>query len=181
MDATSRNVSRVDENTWSSRWIVYPRPNSWFTYLYLGEIVQQIKHDIGIDIAAMVCRLLKKHGHTRKKIHQIAKQKYATLREKFMAHISLFDGEAFVWLDETGTDRRDQLRKYGYALRGVTPVYHRILIRGDRYQWHSHTRARVKFASARVNSCWKLMRLSMLCPTSPQLGLVRKRVGIWFN
>ena len=110
------------------------------TYLYLGEIVQQIKHDIGIDIAAsMVCRLLKKHGHTRKKIHQIAKQKYTTPREKFMAHISLFDGEAFVWLDETGTDRRDQLRKYGYALRGVTPVYHRILIRGDRYQWHSHT------------------------------------------
>ena len=42
-----------------------------------------------------------------------------------------YNVEAFVWLDETGTDRRDQLRKYGYALRGVTPVYHRILVRGD--------------------------------------------------
>ena len=38
----------------------------------------------------------------------------------------------FVWLDETGTDKRDQLRKYGYALRRVTPVYHRFLSRGDR-------------------------------------------------
>jgi len=38
----------------------------------------------------------------------------------------------YVWLDETGTDKRDQLRKYGYAFRGVTPVYHRLLRRGDR-------------------------------------------------
>ena len=27
----------------------------------------------------------------------------------------------------------DQLHKYGYALRGVTPMYHPILIHGDRY------------------------------------------------
>ena len=74
--------------------------------LYLGEIVQEIKHDIGIVISAStVCRLLKKNGHTRK-IRQIAKQRCATLRGKFMAHTSPLNGEAFVWLDETGTDRR---------------------------------------------------------------------------
>ena len=135
VDATSRNVSRVEMRTLDHQGELYilglilDSPT-----LYLGEIVQQIKHDIGIDISAStVCRLLKKHGHTRKKIRQIAKQRCATLRGKFMAHTSLFNGESFVWLDETGTDRRDQLRKYGYALRGVTPVYHRILIRGDRY------------------------------------------------
>ena len=50
-----------------------------------------------------------------------------------MAHTSLFNGEAFVWLDETGTDRRDQLCKYGYALSGVTPAYQHILVRGDRH------------------------------------------------
>ena len=38
----------------------------------------------------------------------------------------------FLWLDETGTDKRDQLHKYGYALRGVTPTYHRLLARGTR-------------------------------------------------
>ena len=38
----------------------------------------------------------------------------------------------FVWVDETGSDRRDQIRKFGYALRGETPVYHRFLLRGVR-------------------------------------------------
>ena len=38
----------------------------------------------------------------------------------------------FVWTDETGTDRRDQLRKYGYSFRGEPAVCHRILTRGTR-------------------------------------------------
>lgn len=37
-----------------------------------------------------------------------------------------------VWLDETGTDKRDQYRKYGYSLRGIRPNYHRQLCRGTR-------------------------------------------------
>ena len=49
-----------------------------------------------------------------------------------MAQTFLFKREMFVWVDETGTDKRDQLRKYGYALRGTTPVYHRFLSRRDR-------------------------------------------------
>jgi hypothetical protein len=50
-----------------------------------------------------------------------------------MAHTLLFNSECLVWIDETGTDKRAHIRKYGYALRGVTPVYHRILSRGNRY------------------------------------------------
>ena len=38
----------------------------------------------------------------------------------------------FVWVDETGSDKRDNIRKYGYALRGVTPTYKRLLARGQR-------------------------------------------------
>ena len=37
-----------------------------------------------------------------------------------------------MWVDETGADRRDQIRKFGYALKGLTPVYHRPLVRGTR-------------------------------------------------
>ena len=32
-----------------------------------------------------------------------------------MAHIYNFDSSMLVWLDETGTDKRGQLRKYGYT------------------------------------------------------------------
>ena len=38
-----------------------------------------------------------------------------------------------MWIDETGTDKRDHIRKYGYALKGVAPVYHRLLCCGERY------------------------------------------------
>lgn len=35
-----------------------------------------------------------------------------------------------VFIDETGTDRRDSLRRYGYSLRGKTPRSSKLLCRG---------------------------------------------------
>lgn len=49
-----------------------------------------------------------------------------------MAEMDFFDINQVVWLDETGCDKRDHLRKFGYALRGQRPVYHRMLHRGKR-------------------------------------------------
>ena len=37
-----------------------------------------------------------------------------------------------VFIDETGTDRRDSIRKYGYSIRGKTPQSMKMLIRGER-------------------------------------------------
>ena len=37
-----------------------------------------------------------------------------------------------VWVDETGCDCRDHIRKFGYSLKGLPPVYHRLLVRGHR-------------------------------------------------
>lgn len=101
--------------------------------MYLVELISEIKSLINVDLSAStVCRLLKRYGITRKKIRQVAKQRCYSLRGMYIAHTFNFDVNMFVWLDETGTDRRDQLRKYGYALRGVTPTYHRLLCRGER-------------------------------------------------
>ena len=61
-------------------------------------------------------------------MRQVAKQRCYLLRGKHMAHIY----NLLVWLDETGTDKRGQLRKYGYALRGITPVYTRFISKGER-------------------------------------------------
>ena len=49
-----------------------------------------------------------------------------------MSQTFMFQQNMFVWLDESGADRRDSLRKFGYALRGTTPVSHRFLCRGQR-------------------------------------------------
>ena len=87
--------------------------------LYLGEVCQRIQDDLGIEISPpSICRLLKRYGITRKKIRQVAKQRCECLRGAFMSQMFLFDRQQIVWVDETGTDGRDHLRKYGYALRG---------------------------------------------------------------
>ena len=135
VDPASRNVSRIETKILDHQGELYIIGLILDSHtLYLGEIVQKIKCDIGVDLsAATVCRLLKRNGHTRKKIHQIAQQRCTSLRDHFMVHALLFNCESFVWIDETGTNKKDHIRKYGYALKGVTPVYHRLLCCGDRY------------------------------------------------
>ena len=49
-----------------------------------------------------------------------------------MAHVLQYDPEYFVWVDETGSDAKNHIRKFGYALHGQTPVYHRFVARGKR-------------------------------------------------
>lgn len=49
-----------------------------------------------------------------------------------MAQALLYNKEMYVWLDETGCDRRNYMRKYGYALKGQVPQCHRLLVRGER-------------------------------------------------
>ena len=55
------------------------------------------------------------------------------MRRVAMADVSIYDPKMFVWLDETGCDRRNTLRKYGYSLRGIPVSDHRLLVRGKRY------------------------------------------------
>ena len=50
----------------------------------------------------------------------------------YVADIAHFPREMLVWVDETGCDKRDMLRKYGYAFRGDRAVCRRLLVRGRR-------------------------------------------------
>lgn len=50
-----------------------------------------------------------------------------------MSKLSIYDPSMLVWIDESGCDRRNSFRKYGYSIRGLRPVDHTILIRGIRY------------------------------------------------
>ncbi len=100
--------------------------------LYLAEICQQLEV-LGICVSPpTICRLLKSYGFTRKKIRQVATQRCGLLRGAFLAHCFTFTADQFVWVDETGSDARNHIRKFGYAVRGMTPVAHRFLSRGRR-------------------------------------------------
>ena len=47
-----------------------------------------------------------------------------------MAEVSGYHPDMFIWVDETGSDRRNSIRNYVYALRGMRPVCHRLSVGG---------------------------------------------------
>ena len=100
---------------------------------YLSEICQQVVDVTGISVSpSTICRIIHRNGLTRKKVQQVALQRSSQYRNAFMSQVLVFQPEMFVWVDESGCDRRDHVRRYGYALRGQRPVYHRFLERGKR-------------------------------------------------
>ena len=54
-------------------------------------------------------------------------QQSVNARGRFLAEVHCYSVGQFVWVDEADSDRRDQMRKFGYSLKGEPPVYHRIL------------------------------------------------------
>ena len=101
--------------------------------MYLRELCQHITNTTGVIVSEpTICRILRKHGLTRKKIRQVAVQRCSVMRGQFMAEMSLFSSEQLVWIDETGCRNKDCIRAAGYALRGMTPVHTRFLAKGRR-------------------------------------------------
>ena len=97
------------------------------------EVCQRIEEATHTRVSgSTVCRILRKNGYTRKKIQQVARQRSVEYRAAFMAQVLQYDPEYFVWVDESGSDAKSHIRKFGYALRGQTPIYHRFLARGKR-------------------------------------------------
>ena len=102
--------------------------------IYLYEIQTKLESLFGARVStATICRTLQSMGCTRQVMQRVAIQRSDTLRARFMADISIYDPRMLVWLDETGCDRRNTLRKYGYSLRGIPVSDHRLLVRGKRY------------------------------------------------
>ena len=100
----------------------------------LREIVHDMKQVTGTEVnEATVCRFLKKNNFSRKKLQQVALQRSAELRSEFLSDCSVYNPEMLVFLDETGCDRRNSLRKSGYSLVGKRAPSTSLLVRGVRY------------------------------------------------
>ncbi len=101
--------------------------------LYLSELCQKVLRITDIQVSpSTICRIIHRNGLTRKKVQQVALQRSIVYRGDFMAEVQMYSADKFVWVDETGCDKKDQIRRFGYALRGEYPVYHRFLHRGKR-------------------------------------------------
>jgi len=122
----SRKLSEIEEL--SIMQSLLRKPN-----LFLDELNQELMEVAGCSIdRSTLCRTVKRLGFTHKKIHHIATQQSEVKRAQFMAEMNEVDPDMLVWVDETGSDRRNAIRKYGYGLRGMTPIVHSLLACGKR-------------------------------------------------
>lgn len=100
--------------------------------IYLREIQKEIFEILGADVSsAVICRFLHQTRFTRQRLKHAALQRDKQLRSQFVSDVSIYSREMLIFLDESGSDRRDCLRKYGYSLRGRPPICHKLLIRGE--------------------------------------------------
>lgn len=101
--------------------------------IYLEEIKKELEDFMLVDISvSTICKFLHKNGFTRQRLRAVATQQDALLREKYILDVSLYSCDMLVFVDETGADRRNRIRKYGYSIRGKPAVNHSLLFRGDR-------------------------------------------------
>ena len=87
---------------------------------YLSELCEPLEEATGrVVYPSTICRTIKHFGMTRKKVRTIAMQRSEDRRAEFIAEVSQFDPDMLIWLDETGADRRNSIRAYGYAFSEV--------------------------------------------------------------
>ncbi len=59
--------------------------------VYLREIALAVEEVLMKEVSpSTICRIIHRHGLTRKKLHQVAKQRSITSRGKYMSEIQLF-------------------------------------------------------------------------------------------
>ena len=100
--------------------------------IYLREIQAALLDEIGIDVTeSAICKVLKKAGFTRQKMVTFATQQDSELRSQYTAELALYPAHTLVFVDETGADRRDSLRKKAYSIRGHPLRTQKLLVRGE--------------------------------------------------
>ena len=100
--------------------------------VFLSEIQVELANVLMLEVdTSTICRFLHTSGFTRQKLRYIALQRDEFLRQKFILDVSTYNPEMLIFLDETGADRRNTLRKYGYSIRGKPAQKHSLLVRGE--------------------------------------------------
>ena len=91
--------------------------------IYLREIQKELEDVLMIEISiSTICKFLCKSGFTRQRLCIVATQQDTFLREQYIIDVSLYSPIMFIFVDETGADHRNNLRKYGYSVRGKPAV-----------------------------------------------------------
>lgn len=102
--------------------------------IYLREIQEELYSKTMHQVdASTICRTLHRIGMSHQKIKHFSMNRCEVKRARFWAEIISFDANMFVWVDETGCELRNALRKCGYGIRGMPPQDFALKLRGKRY------------------------------------------------
>ena len=107
--------------------LVIDRPS-----VYLNEIQNKLETTLQLHVSkSTLCKFLHQCGFSRQKISRVALQQDQLLRSRYALEMTAFSENMFVFVDESGADQRNLLRKYGYSIRGKTPRSYDFLVRGE--------------------------------------------------
>ena len=95
--------------------------------IYLREIQQELHDFLIVDVSiCTICKFLHQSGFTRQRLHNVALQQDAFLRQQYIQDMSVYSPDMMVFVDETGADQRNCLHKYGYSIHGKPATYQQI-------------------------------------------------------
>ena len=95
----------------------------------LREIQSELLDVLAVDVNEST--LCAKNGFTYQRLRFVARQRDEMCRQLFIRDMSLYTPDMFVFVDETGADKRNSVRKYGYSLRGRPLVSYKLFARGE--------------------------------------------------
>ena len=101
--------------------------------MYLREVQHEILRITGSCYdCATICRTIKRLGMTRQKMRLVARQRCDIQRARYISEVMEFNPKSLIFIDETGSNRRNTIHKYGYSLQGMTPVSYKFTVYGKR-------------------------------------------------
>ena len=98
--------------------------------IYLSELQQELLETTGTEVSlSAICKFLHKNGFTRHRLTKVALQRSEKDRQQYVSDVSVYNPEMYVFVDETGSDRRDAMRRFGYSLRGKPAKSQKLFVR----------------------------------------------------
>lgn len=102
--------------------------------LYQNEMVVFLWDEFRVMISRFsIGRLLKTANWTKKVLRRIARERSAEVRADYLERISGLDHRKFIFVDESGCDKRIGSRRRGWSPRGITAAHVARHRRGNRY------------------------------------------------
>jgi hypothetical protein len=100
-------------------------------------MVSFISTEFNVDVSeSTITRALKAQKWSRKTIRRVAIQRNSSLRDFYHYRLKLEDCRSYqlIFIDESGVDKRDGLRRKGWAPKGKTPKQKSRFQREQRFQ-----------------------------------------------